>query len=51
MMKLEYFIMRRSILGIRINQKKYELLVNTLNDAPESVKDNAIDWVDRVKYL
>jgi hypothetical protein len=48
MMKLDYFIMGRSILGIRINQSKYALLVNTLNDASESMKDSAIDWVARV---
>lgn len=50
-MKLEYSIMGRSILGIRINRSKYALLVNTLTDAPESMKDNAVDWFDRVKYL
>lgn len=46
MMKLEYAIMGRSILGIRINRSKYALLVNTLTDAPESMKDNAVDWFD-----
>lgn len=51
MIKLEYLTMGRSILGIRINQSKYTLLVNTLTDAPESLKEIAIYWVDRLKYL